>query len=268
MQRLNTFFLNKFRLRLRRPSPYVTLGELKTGVAELARNGALSGRQRNIITHILDMGSQPVSRLLTHRSQIVCVAAAAKACEVCEQLQQRAEVYCVVQKENRESEIIGFAYLSDILKAEADMPVGKIHVAADWVPDTVECAELISDMIEEGRSEVCAVDEFGAFEGVFSLNLALDKVLSASSESEKGREHPQNQSRIFDALAELEAIADWIPPSVRHLTREARTLNGLITNYLGKIPKTGEKFAIDMWTFYIIKARSNRIDKVLIKKRN
>ena len=46
----------------------------------------------------------------------------------------------------------------------------------------------------------------------------------------------------------------------------SRTLNGLISTYFGRIPKTGETFAIDGWNFYIIKSKLNSIESVLIKK--
>jgi len=49
---------------------------------------------------------------------------------------------------------------------------------------------------------------------------------------------------------------------------EVRTLNGLLTNYLGKIPKSGERFVIDGWDFYIILANPTRIESVMIRKRN
>jgi len=268
MQRMNTFFLNRFRSQLQKPSPYVTMRELQAGIADLEQSGALSSKEQRAIAQILDTGSAPVGRLTRHRSQILSAEQSEPVGAVVEQLRARANTYCVVRKAEGNDEIVGLAYLSDLLACDGERTVGDVAVAAEWVPDTLSTAELIGDMLDEGHSEVCVLDEFGAFEGVFSIGEGLERmVASGLSARPRAVALPDGQGREFDALEDPNAVLEWIPPSLRAAALQARTINGLITKHLGKIPKSGETFAIDEWTFYIIKARANRIESVLVKKK-
>jgi CBS domain containing-hemolysin-like protein len=76
------------------------------------------------------------------------------------------------------------------------------------------------------------------------------------------------KTMMFSGSQDIGQIQDWLPEKLKNSNIEARTLNGLLTNYIGKIPKTGDRFMIDGWDFYIILANPTRIESVLIRKRN
>jgi CBS domain containing-hemolysin-like protein len=82
----------------------------------------------------------------------------------------------------------------------------------------------------------------------------------AVSVSQKGR------SRVVEGLHEISLLQDWLPPSLMKDSLNVRTINGLLTNYVGSIPKSGDRVAIDGYNFYIIKASPTRIERVLISK--
>ena len=128
-----------------------------------------------------------------------------------------------------------------------------------------ETANLIRVMFREGYKDVCIHDEFGAFCGTISLNKCIKYILNLTTV----RPVPDIQGTVsqkFDGIVELQTIKDWIPPSLSQQAKSFRTLNGLLSSYLGRIQKKGEVFAIDEWSFYIIDSRLNRIKSVLIKK--
>jgi CBS domain containing-hemolysin-like protein len=72
--------------------------------------------------------------------------------------------------------------------------------------------------------------------------------------------------RMFKGGEEVDTIMEWLPQSLVFSRPDARTLNGLITRYLGRIPKTGEKFDIEGKNIYIMYSRPNKIESVLIRK--
>jgi CBS domain containing-hemolysin-like protein len=65
---------------------------------------------------------------------------------------------------------------------------------------------------------------------------------------------------------ELDSITGYLPKNLLNQTSNYRTVNGLLTNYLGRIPKTGETFAIGECKFYILSSTPTKIDQVLIQK--
>jgi len=102
--------------------------------------------------------------------------------------------------------------------------------------------------------------------GIYSLKSGLHDILHVTPLVSENNSNGA-LSRSFDGFTELSTMPEWIPPSLVEQVKSVRTLNGLISLYLGKIPKTGERFAIDEWKFYIIKSKLTCIESVLIIKR-
>lgn len=265
LQKLNIFFLARFSRHLRKPSPYITLDEFKSSIAESTQRGALSESEWQIVQRVLDAADMPVLKVMTHRSQLQFVSATDTLSEAILKMCKEGQTFCCIKSRACSDEIDGLVYLSDALKCNGDMNVDSIMKPVIWVADSSEIADLIGVMFRKEYTEVCIHNEFGSFVGVFSLNEGLNTVLKLTS-SELTSVDQGVVSKEFNGMVELETIKDWIPPSLSNQAKSSRTLNGLISTYLGRIPKTGERFAIDGWNFYIIKSKLNSIESVLIRK--
>ncbi len=266
LQKINSFFLTGFSRHLRQPSPYITLDEFRSSLAESTRDGSVSVSEWRILQSVLDGADTPVSRYMTHRSRLAYVSADDTLAQAVAAMTKKNTTVCCVKETTRSEDIIGLLYLVDALKNTGTHPVNDYIVPPVWVPESSEIADLVGDMIREEYSEVCVHDEYGAFVGIYSLKNGLHDILHiiplACENKAEG-----TQSRIFDGFTELITMQDWIPPSQVERARAVRTLNGFISLYLGKIPKTGERFAIDGWKFYIIRSKLNYVESVLITKK-
>lgn len=265
LQKINIFFLAFFSRHLRKPSPYITLDEFKSSIAESTQKGILSESEWQMIQSVLKAADLPVSKVVTHRSQLHYVLAATPLSEAISKMCKENETYCCVRSKAGEDEIAGLLYLCDALKKDGNMEAKNIVRPIPWIADSIEIADLVGFMFNKKYTEVCIHDEFGSFVGVFSLDAGLRGVLKLTSSKPASGEQGV-VSKEFKGIVELETIKNWIPPSLVEQAKYSRTLNGLISTYLGRIPKTGETFAIDGWNFYIIKSKLNSIESVLIKK--
>lgn len=269
IQSSNQFFLSRFKKLLRKPSPYITLEELKTGIMESARRGAISLEEQKIITSIFDEGVQPVRKLMIHRSLLQIITEETIVSSALNKLTGCRQTFLLVRSSRHPEQVIGTVNLSALVKADSGMAVRKLVEPPVWVPESVEIVELVKLLISIGCDKACVLDEFGAFCGVFSLSTGMSKFLEVifpvSSLPQKGAE---SKTRMFSGAQEIEEIQAWLPAELKKSNIEARTLNGLLTNYIGKIPKTGDRFVIDGWDFYIILANPTRIESVIIRKRN
>jgi magnesium and cobalt transporter len=118
-------------------------------------------------------------------------------------------------------------------------------------------------MFAENLNIVCLVDEFGGLSGVLTLMDGLSKVMSAAP---KPNPQTAGNTRLFTGLQEIDAIAEWLPECLTSQAKDARTLNGLLTRHLGRIPKTGERFDIGGANFYIMYSGPTKIESILIRK--
>jgi CBS domain containing-hemolysin-like protein len=269
IQRINQVFLRVFKGHLQNPSPFITIEELKSGFLKSAMSGAISSDEQSLISGILDLGAQPVKRVVIHRSRLAILSENTTAKTVRNILYEKKQNFALLKNRKDSKQISGIVYLRDLICTDNQIQVKALSCPPVWVPETMEIADLISHLIKEECSEACVLDEFGGFSGVFSLPSTLnDLIFDATHKKETlTRSAPQVSTKVFSGVHEIEEMDEWIPESLKNFSSDIRTINGLLTNYLGRIPRAGDRFAIDGWNFYIIRSNPTKIDSVLIHKR-
>jgi len=263
-QRINQFFLERFKVHLKRPTPFITIDELKSAVQNSLKQGVISKWEQNIITGLLDRGAQPVKRYMLHRSQTLLLPQDCTVQEAVNSLSRSGQT-CALLTRGRSRQITGLVRLPHLLAASPKSSCRKLAVSPEWVHETLEVADLITFMFTQKLSNVCVLDEFGSFSGLFSLSDGLKKVMQFRAERSV-QESSGLSTKVFPGLQEIEGMAEWLPETLTETYSDVRTLNGLLTRYLGRIPKTGERFAVDGWNFYIMSSGVTKIESVLIRK--
>jgi CBS domain containing-hemolysin-like protein len=266
IQNVNSFFLNLFKSRLRRPSPFITIEELKTNIEKAATESVINNHEKAMIIGILSQGMEPVRKVMIHRSRLLIVQEQMTVKQVLQKMALSKNSLAVVRSNTDIRTIRGVVHIKDCAGADGtELIATRIISPVVWVAETMETADLISLLFTEKCDEVCVLDQFGCFSGIFSLQLCLNSIMS-NMVTAPVKEHVTGVSRIFDGLQEIAFIQDWLPRSLLKAVPNVRTLNGLLTNYLENIPKSGDRVAIDGYNFYIIKASPSKIERVLISK--
>jgi CBS domain containing-hemolysin-like protein len=266
IQSINNIFFNLFKARLRRPSPFITLEELKTSVEKSAADAVISSHEKDMIVGILQQGSEPVRNVMIHRSKLLILQEQTTVGEALQKMASGNQRLAVVRSPDDSRIIKGVVHIKDCIGARKDDFIGScIVTSVEWVAETMETADLMNMLLTEKFDEVCVLDQFSCFSGIFSLHLCLNSILTnmaspVSNPPQKGR------SRVVEGLHEIALLQDWLPQSLMKASSNVRTINGLLTNYVGSIPKSGDRVAIDGYNFYIIKASPTRIERVLISK--
>lgn len=269
IQKVNDFFLRHFRLILRRPSPFVTVEELKTGVKATHVSGAITSEEQDMIVGLLDKGAEPVRMFMLHRTQLLIVPGTVRVGVMLEKLRERKQRFLLVHDLAYPALITGIVSLPVLLRSQLQLPVKEIMIQPLWVPESMNIVEAICFLHAQRRCEACLLDEFGSFEGVVTLDEGLRGFLALVFQPTGPQSgHAIEKTKIFAGNTVADTMVGWLPPSLRKKGGEARTLNGLLTNFLGSIPQAGDKFALEECYFYIIAASSTKIESVLIKKKD
>lgn len=266
---VNVFFLRRVSVRMRRPSPFVTLDELKSGVIASRDRGAISAEEQDMIVGLLERGTEPVRNFMLHRSVLPMVAGEMTVAEARTALGVLREPFVAVYRRENTAQVTGVVTIPVLLQSAPDLMLKELAVALPWVTDTVEVAEAIGLLLEKGEHLAGVTDEFGSFEGVVKLSDAVLRVLSPllQTSSEQPIDDRTLSSKVFSGDTGVGMLTGWLPPEVPAGAPRSLTLNGVLTGYLGYIPETGDKFAIEDWNFYIIKANPMKIESVLIRKK-
>lgn len=268
MRSLNELFLMRFRLRLRRPGPFVTLDEMKSGVVASRKSGAISAEEQDMIVRLLDRGALPVARFAVHRRHLTLMPPDVTCNAALEKLRVMRQLMVFVYDRTSTGRILGRVHCSLLVRSAPDQTLGELVQPLTYVLSTMDVAEAIGLLFEKGCSDAGVIDEYGSFSGLFSLTSGLRNVLAPIS-GEVGAEAVQTtrRTRLFAGDTELETMEGWLPGAVMESSRQVRTLNGALAGYLGFIPQTGDKFAIEGYNFYITSACPVKTESILIRKR-
>jgi putative hemolysin len=269
IQSINNYFLDRMRIRLRRPSPFITADELKTGIITSRKRGAISHEEQDMIVGVLESGEIAVHKIMIHRSNLILLSSELTVKEALTFLRQKPNNIIYVFNKDNTGEVIGHIPLSELFNAGKTTRLETLVTPMVWVLDSMEIAEVTGILLGKNSTEAAVMDEYGSFSGVVRLTSSLQSMFSVvPGESEVQKELESKTTRICPGATDIRTLYGWLPPELDVYSDDVRTLNGLLTTYLGAIPVTGDKFAIEEYNFYIILASSCKIESVLIRRGN
>ena len=267
LQILNTFFISIFSRYLRTPSPFITEEELAVGFEKSLKDGAISELEHRLLNSVIAAGHRTVSTILIHRSELLYVEPSDSLFEVRDKMVDSSFWFCAVKDGGVEGGIDGFVFLEDIKRFAPKEDRSLFFEKGISVSETMEVADVVVVMQEQAQRVATVQDEFSSVVGVVTLKMAVNSVLPVGDNRVKKSDH-YDKVRVFNGKDELVDIDDWIPKTMQVEAQKHRTLNGLITSHLGRIPNKQEEFAIGGSIFYIMEADGRVINSVRIERGN
>ena len=236
--------------------------------------GSLEPHERAMIENIFEFDDLHVSEVMTHRTEIVAVERTAPLAALValqkEERYSRLPVY-----ESDLDDIVGIVYLKDIIPALSGEDDGA-KTAADfmqpvlYVPETMRCSELLRQFKEKNQRMAVVVDEYGGTEGLVTMEDLLEAIVGKIDD---GHDEEGGIVQLSENCWELDGEAEV--DDVEHLlgsdlfeNDDSETLNGFITNMLGRIPAQGEVIPLksDEWLCTILAANRRCIERLKIER--
>ena len=246
----------------------VTEEEIKAMISEGSEHGSIEEDEKDIIERVFHLGDRNITSLMTHRTDIVWY-------DVQDTLNDIKNKFgdiiystfpvCEATVDN----IKGIVYVKDLLKSNADKPLGEIMKPALFVPENNSAYQLLEKFKGTRIHSAFIVNEYGTLEGMITLNDILEAIIGdvpQTGQEEYGILKRDDGSFLIDAqigfydfLSYFER-ADWMNEG----EHEFDTLAGFVLHELEHIPTTGEKFEWRDFTLEIIDMDGQRIDKILV----
>ncbi len=256
-----------------RGSDVATEEEIRLLVAESAEHGVLDRDEHNMVNRVLRLGDRSVDSVMTPRTRIVWLDAAASYQENADILRttpySRYPVY-----RGDESDILGVVEVKRLLRGFAQ---GKPDIFGQlskplYVPGTARALDLLEEFRDAETQLALVVDEYGDIVGLVTLNDLLAAIVGATQLGS----HDKTESPLItpredgswlvdgslstDDLRELLKV-DALPGEKEH---EYRTAAGMVMAVLGHIPQAGETFDWRGFRVEVVDLDGARIDKLLI----
>ena len=233
--------------------------------------GLIQEEDRELIQSVVEFGDKVVREVMTARPNIVAIPAE----QTLEQLRRiviteqysRIPVY-----EQNIDQVIGFVHVRDMFEVEEEArehrTVRELVRPIMFVPETKPVHDLMRQMQQENSHMVIVVDEYGNTAGLATMEDLLEVIIGEIRD-----EHEPDSDVIEDGSGgyivsgnfDLDRVSDLLKSFHREEEIESTTVGGLMSEWLGRVPKAGESVDRDGIRVEVLASDDLRVGQVRIQ---
>ena len=246
--------------------PFFSRKDIEILIHEGERVGVVEKDAWEIISRLFRLSSRRVREIMVPRTEIVFVRVTDTIAQIKKVFEQCPYSRLPVIEEDLDH-ICGVVYSADLLEKPTQLQ--KILRRVIFVPESKKCFDLLRQMKKEKMSLVILIDEYGGTSGVVTVEDIVEELfgeIQDEYDDERRLFHRlQNGSVVADGRAKVMQINEqlnWSLPAGNY-----ETINGLILETIGRIPKTYDEVQIDQYKIKILGASNNRVQRVSLRPR-
>jgi CBS domain containing-hemolysin-like protein len=234
--------------------------------------GLIEEQDRKLIQSVVEFGDKVVREVMTPRPRIIAIPADSTL-EALRQLVIHEQYSRVPAFEKNIDQITGFVHVRDMFELEeeerAKRLVRELVRPIPFVPETKPVSDLMRHMQQENTHMVIVVDEYGNTAGLATMEDLLEVIIGEIRD-----EHEPSTDVLEDGHGgfivagnfDLDRVADLFESFHREEDVESTTVGGLVTEWLGRVPKAGELVDRDGIRVEVLASDEWRVEQVRISK--
>ena len=259
-----------------RQGPFSTETELRELVDLAEASAVIEAGERKMIHSVFELGDTIAREVMVPNTAVVYIERHKNLRQTMSLFLRSGFSRIPVIGENLD-EILGFAYLKDLVRRDFEAPdvettqrVEEVIRPAYFVPDTKPVDELLSEMQARRQHIAVVVDEYGGTSGLITIEDILEEIVGEITDEYDPEEVdverlPEGVIRVssrypVDDLDELFGI--------NVVDDDVDSVLGLLAKHLGKVPIAGSTVKVHGLRFQAEEAtgRRNQIGTVLISR--
>ncbi|HUZ77888.1 MAG TPA: hemolysin family protein [Chloroflexota bacterium] len=258
-------------------SPFVTEEEIRMIVGTAEEEGVIEPQEERMIHSIFEFGETPVREVMVPRVDMTTVSADTPLVEVVDLMLQVGHSRIPVHQETVDN-ILGLVFDRDLFKylreGQTDVPLKDAVRPAYFVPESKKVDELLHELQKKRVQMALVVDEYGGIAGLVTIEDILEEIVGEIQDEFDAEETSIQQisedEAEFNALLSVEDVNHQLDLSLD--AGDADTLGGYVYAHLGKMPVTGDEFAVADAEFTVqlkvIATDGRRIRKVRVLRQH
>jgi putative hemolysin len=234
--------------------------------------GLIEEEDRRLIQGVVEFGDKIVREVMTPRPKMVSISAEATLDELRELVINEQYSRIPVFEQNVD-QMVGFVHVRDMFELDEDeratRKVRELLRPVKFVPETKPVNDLMRQMQQENTHLVIVVDEYGNTAGLASMEDLLEVIIGEiRDEHEPSTDVAEdgNGGYIVSGSFELDRLSDLFETFHREEEVESTTVGGLVSEWLGHVPKAGEAADRDGVRIEVLASDEFRVEKVRLSK--
>lgn len=234
--------------------------------------GLIEETDRKLIQGVVEFGDKVVREVMTARPDIVAISAEATLSQL-RQLVINEQYSRIPVYEQTIDQIIGFVHVRDMFELDeserAERTVRGLVRAIMLVPETKPVKDLMRTMQAENTHMVVVIDEYGNTAGLATMEDLLEVIIGEIRDEHEPGTDVKEDGRggyIVAGSFELDRLGELVDSFRREEDVESTTVGGLVSEWLGRVPRSGESAERDGVRIEVLVSDDRRVEQVRISK--
>jgi len=246
--------------------PPVTEEEIQLLIDQGTQAGVFEEAEHDMVEGVFSLADQRVYSLMTPRPDIVWL----DVDDTIEDIRQKISECNFSRFPVRQGSldmIVGIVKARDLLmRSLNDEPIilKDLLKPAFFVPETMFASKALEIFKEKGTDMLLVIDEFGALQGILTINDILEEIVGAMEIEEPQATQRQDGSWLLDGMLEVDEFKEIFSLPLLPHENEYETLSGFVMMSLGRLPQPTDRFEWHGLNFEVIDMDGRRVDKVLV----
>jgi CBS domain containing-hemolysin-like protein len=249
--------------------------EIRLLVSASRQAGLLGEVEEDVVERILDLGERRISAFMTPRREVVWLDIEDPIPTLQKGVTDSVHSHFPVCQGSID-ELLGFISAKKFLSSSLDgslttTTLAKLLSAPLYIPESTRTIIALEQFKSSGSHIAAIVDEYGAIQGLVTLNDILEAIVgdirTGNEPAEPQAVQRSDGSWLLDGMLSVEDFKDLF--EIRDLPGEEgieyQTVGGFVLSQLGHIPVVAESFDWDKLHVEVVDMDENRIDKVLVR---
>jgi putative hemolysin len=229
-----------------------------------AEQGQIRADELELIAEIIKLGNKSVKDCMTPRVDAFFLSDSLTNQEVIQELRIKRQARVPVFGESPD-EILGILDVKGFLSDPSENYTEQLD-APSFVPETMPALDLLRAFLKHPQRLAIVVDEFGGTEGVITLNDIVDEILgdlAPRGDEALYLEDLGDGSWLASGSVRLDDLAEVL--DFERPNEEVDTLNGLIFNQLGYLPRSGDTVQIPPLEIEVRQSTRRRVVEAVVR---
>jgi magnesium and cobalt exporter, CNNM family len=245
--------------------------DIRMIVAAAEDAGEIQEAEEEMLYKVFDFASKEASEVMVPRPEVVAISVDMPPEDALTTVVDSPYTRYPVYRDSLD-EIVGVLHVRDLFAAMHDFGIAAVLLEsivrpAYVVPETKDLAALLADFRREKQHMAIVVDEYGAMEGIVTLEDILEEIVG---EIEDEFDLPDTSiERIDDKHIRIEGtytIDDFNEEFGTELEEgDYHTMAGIVFGELGRQPEVGDEVTVDGLRLRVLEVEGSRIGRIEVE---
>ncbi len=252
-----------------------TEDELRMLVTQSSQQGMLESDEEARVKAVFELDEKVAREIMVPRPDVVTLPADMSLRELVSVAAAGNYTRYPVYEGDAPEQIVGAVHVKDVLRAveskeglDADLNARDLMRDVLVVPENRLIDDILEDFQEQEIQMAIVIDEWGSFEGLFTLEDIIEEIVGEIRD-EFDEEEPAirklgDGSYAIDGRIPIGVVNEALDSEFE--SEDFDTIGGLILGQLGRPPEVGDELALDGYVLRVDEVDGPRVAQVIVRE--